>query len=212
MIHRRDQTPSHRHTVARQPVSPLISVCFRLFQLTHVGQVLLSLLTREWSDRSQGRWRPLPPVLTLSTESWPCATPPTILSTPTLTSSPAWALPPESPQPPHPPLLLRRWTEPALARPAPHQVSVPALPSVISLHFTFYILHMLCYHASQPLHFYIDFVKVEARYILVCNDHDILLTFPPSQWKVWQYRISFFFANSMIFYISISFQKKPMDN
>ena len=125
MIHRRDQTPpSHRHTVTPS----LICVCFRLFQLTHVGQVLLSLLTREWSDRSQGRWRPLPPVLTLSTECWPCATLPTILSTPTLTSSPASAHPPESPQPLHPLLLLHLWTEPAQVQPAPPQVSVLCLP------------------------------------------------------------------------------------
>ena len=126
----------------------LICVCFRLFQLTHVGQVLLSLLTREWSDRSQGRWRPLPPVLTLSTECWPCATPPTILSTPTLTSSPASAHPPESPQPLHPLLLLHLWTEPAQVQLAPPQVSV--LTQCQRHHFTFYICCVT--NTSQALH------------------------------------------------------------
>ena len=118
--------PDSSQTTTVTPSTPHSSLfCFRLFQLTHVGQVLLSLLTREWSDRSQGRWRPLPPVLTLSTECWPCATLPTILSTPTLTSSPASAPPPESPQPHHPLLLLHLWTEPAQVQPAPPQVSVP---------------------------------------------------------------------------------------
>lgn len=152
MILRRDQaadtstvTPSTRHSS--------LSVCLRLFQLTHVGQVLLSLLTREWSDRSQGRWRPLPPVLTLSTECWPCATLPTILSTPTLTSSPASGLPLESPQPHHHLLLLHLWTEPAQVQPAPPQVSVPWCPLTDGAS-SVYILHMLCCHhtISQPSH------------------------------------------------------------
>ena len=132
-------TLSQCHTVTMLHL--LIFVCFRLFPLTNVGQVLLSQLTREWSDRSQGRWRPRPPVLTLSTECWPCATLPTILSTPTLTSSPASAHPPECPRPPHPLLLLHLWTEPALAQPAPPQVSVPGRTerSVIILHFTYVV-------------------------------------------------------------------------
>ena len=147
MIHRRDKAAD---TTTVTPSTPsLTSVCFRLFQLTHVGQVLLSLLTREWSDRSQGRWRPLPPVLTLSTECWPCATLPTILSTPTLTSSPASGLPLESPQPHHPLLLLHLWTEPAQVQPAPPQVSVP-WRGVISLHFTYVVLPPH-YKSAQPL-------------------------------------------------------------
>ena len=56
----------------------------------------------------------------------------------------------------------------------------PLPPSVSVLHF---ILHFTYVVLTRHSHWTIciDFVKVEARYILVYNDHDILLTFPPSQ-------------------------------